>query len=109
MAYTEAANAVLAPTSTQYLTGTGTVEAHNTVALDSGVYATIKVGEEAIRVTFRGAVGESARVATTDLILGAFERFDWVVRPGQTSVVYAQAADGAALYEAWVWSSSTKV
>ncbi len=108
MAYTEAANAVLAPVELQRLAGTGTAESSNAVALQAGIYATLKVGATAIRVTFTKAVGLATRVATTDLVIGAYERFDWVVRE-DTKVVYCEAADGLAAYEAWVWNSSTKV
>lgn len=85
------------------LAGTGTTEATNTTALGPGCLATLMVGAEAIRINFGAATAPT--VATTDLIVPAYGRFDWTVE-AQSCFVSIEAADGAAAYEAWVWTSS---
>lgn len=91
-----------APKGAQRLAGTGTTEDHNDTALTVGQMATLIVGAAAVRVVWGAA---AATVATTSLILGANQRFDWLVSALDT-VVSVEAADGSAAYEAWVWNSS---
>lgn len=93
------------PLASDRLAGTGTTEDHNTTALNIGEMATLYVGNVAVRVSFRSATGGSTQVATTDLVVGANDRFDWLVKP-QTRVVYVEAADGSSAYECWVWQSN---
>jgi len=112
MPYVDSANAMYAPPSERpkKLTGTGTAESSNTERLAPNAYATIKVGAVPILVRFSGELGLSGMVdATLDLKLNAWSQFDWVVRPNGDNVVYVEAADGVAVYEAWVWTSSPKV
>lgn len=85
------------------LAGTGTTEATNTTALGAGCLATVMVGAAAIRINFGSVTGPT--VATTDLIVPAYGRFDWTVE-AESCFVSIEAADGAAAYEAWVWTSS---
>jgi hypothetical protein len=94
-----------APEAEQRIANTGTTEANNSTALRIGEFATLKNGANAIRVSFRSATGVSTAVATTSLLLGPYERFDWYVKY-ETQFVYAEAGDGASAYECWVWHSS---
>ena len=94
-----------APRAKQNLSGTGTTEAHNSTLMSVGAQATLLVGGAAIRFSHRAAAGASTQVATSDTLLAAGARFDWKVTP-ETTVVYVEAGDGSASYEAWVWQSS---
>lgn len=94
-----------APRAAQRLANTGTTESHNSTLLALNEMATIMVGAAAIRVSFRAATAGATQVATTDPIIPAYGRFDWLVTP-LTACVYVEAADGSAAYEAHVWSSS---
>jgi hypothetical protein len=90
-------------TAQQRLANTGTTEAENATALTVGELATLMVGAAAIRVSFGSAA--SFATATTDLIVPAYGRFDWMVSP-RDAFVSIEAADGSSAYEAWVWTSS---
>lgn len=95
------------PTAEDRLNGTGTSEDTNATSLTVGEMATIKVGGVAIRINFLSATGGGSSCATTDLILGPYDRMDWLVSSSDCFVA-VEAADGAAAYEAWVWTSSGK-
>lgn len=109
MSYPDAASAHLAPKKPVYLSGTGTAEDSNITPLTGGCYATLKAGAASLRVRFLGEASVAGAVATTDLLIAANERYDWVVEPKKTDFVYVEAGDGAAAYEAWVWTSSPPV
>lgn len=94
-----------APVATQRLAGTGTTESNNATALTPLALATLYNGAGSIRVSFRGSTGIAGAVATTDLLIAAYARFDWYVTP-DTDIVYVEAGDAASAYECWVWSSS---
>lgn len=94
-----------APLLEDRLAGTGTTEDNNTTGLHVGAMATLLVGNVAVRVSFENATGLSTKVATTDPIIAANSRFDWLVTP-ETAFVYVEAADGSSAYECWVWQSS---
>jgi hypothetical protein len=85
----------------QLLADTGATEDHNGTALTVGRMATLTVGAAAIRITMAATTGLSNQVGATAEIVPAYGRLDWFVE-SDTCVVYAQAADGAAAYEAWV-------
>lgn len=93
-----------APTSAQRLSGTGGTGAENSTALKGGEMATLLVGATAVRVAWGGS--SSAEASTTGPILGAYSRFDWMVTTGVDDWVSVEAADGAATFEAHVWTSS---
>lgn len=93
------------PLGPDRLAGTGTTEDHNTTALNVGQFATLMVGDTAVRVSFRSATGGSGQVATTDMIIAANKDFPWLVFDA-TKVVYIEAADGSSAYEAWLWQSN---
>lgn len=95
-----------APGADQRLAGTGTTEAATATALTDGAMATIVVGAAAIRIEFGGAAIGAGGVETTDMIIGAYQRFDWLVRGATDDFVAIEAADGSSAYEAWVWTSS---
>ena len=95
-----------APFLPDRLAGTGTTEDHNTTALKVGAMATLLCGDTAVRFSLRTDTGGSTQVATTDRILAANQRFDWIVTK-DTAVVYVEASDGSSAYECWVWSSSS--
>lgn len=90
-------------TAAQRLAGTGTTGAENATALTVGAMATLLVGAAAVRVGF-GATA-AAESAATGPILPAYGRFDWLVQ-SLDCFVSVEAADGAAAYEAHVWTSS---
>lgn len=94
------------PTGSAYdrLAGT-TGEDHNTTKLTVGRMATVIVGAQAVRFNLRGTLGTSTAVATTDPILPAYGRFDWVVQP-DTCVLYVESEDASTAYECWVFHSS---
>jgi len=94
------------PRKEDRLTGTGTTEDLNTTALTVGPYATLLVGNVAVRVVFNNDSTATGQVATTAPIIAANTRFDWEVELG-TRYVHIEAADGSSVYEAWVWQSST--
>ena len=95
------------PKGPDTLVGVGAVEDSNSVVLVTESFASLLCGNTAIRFSLRSATGLAAQVAVTDRILGANQRFDWLVT-GDTKVAYVEAADAASAYQAWVWSSSTK-
>ena len=86
----------------QQLAGTGGTGVEST-ALRGGEVATLLNGATAIR--FRMGTG-AIEAATTDPILGPYGRFDWFVTTGVDDIVSIEAADGAATFEAHVWTSS---
>lgn len=89
----------------QLLAGTGTTEASNPRPIGNNHMGSILVGDVAVRVAFRGSPGVAATVDTTDPILAANSLYTWTV-DNVTRHVYVEAADGAAVYAAWVWDSS---
>lgn len=96
-----------APTGDQRLAGTGTAEATNPIALTTREMATLRVGSQPVRVAFLAATGDGSEVPTTALALPAYGAIDWYVDDsGCDQYVAIEAADGAAVYEAWVWTSS---
>lgn len=103
MSFSESAAYMKAPVSPQQIAGTGATAAGNTTALTSGRMATMLVGAAAVRMLF--ASSNTGNVAATDPILPAYGRFDWFVEPS-TAFVRLEAADGAAAFEASVWTSS---
>lgn len=92
-----------APTAAQRLANTGTAESENATALTVGEMATLLVGAAAIRISFGGAA--SFATATTDPIVPAYGRLDWMVS-SRDCFVSIEAADGSSAYEAHVWTSS---
>lgn len=116
MNYTQIASSMIGPrpgtasaTDTsppQRLAGTGTAEATVTYPLAHNRMATILVGATAVRFRLANATGLSTQVATTDPILPAYGRYDWLVESDYTDCPYLEAADGAAAYEAHVFTSS---
>lgn len=94
------------PTSGLRLAGTGTTEAATTAALTKSEMATLLVGAVAIRFKHSGSAQSAGAVATTDPILGAYTRYDWMVQDEADDFVAIEAADGTSAYEAWVWTSS---
>lgn len=95
--------AAAAPISAQQLSGTGATGVENTTALRDGCMATLLNGATAIR--FRVGTG-TIEADTTDPILAAYGRLDWLVTAGVDDRVSVQAADGASAFEAHVWTSS---
>jgi hypothetical protein len=91
------------PDGTDKLAGS-TGEDSTPSALRVGTQASIKVGAQAIRVSFRSAGGATGQVATDSMLLNAYERFDWEVRSNST-YVYVQSSDATTAYTAWVWQS----
>lgn len=89
----------------QRIANTGTTEATVTYPLVAGRMATILVGAAAVRFRLASAAGLTTQVATTDPIIPAYGRFDWLVEDN-TDFPYLEAADGAAAYEAWAFTSS---
>ena len=92
-----------APTDDDLLAGTGTTEDTNATGLTIGEQATLIVGSEAIRIDWGSATAPT--VGLTDLVLGPYARYDWVVGASD-AFVSVQAADAASAYQAWVWTSS---
>lgn len=90
-------------TAAQRLSGTGATGAENSTALTAGEMATLLVGATAVRV--RWGSSASVEADTTDPILAAYARFDWMVSSSDT-FVSVQAADGSSSFEAHVWTSS---
>jgi hypothetical protein len=93
------------PRQEERLAGTGTTEDSNTAALANGARASLTVGAAALRVSFRSTGGAATQVAVTAHIIPAYTTYSWLVENG-SRFVYAEAADGVAAYEAWVWTSS---
>jgi SH3-like domain-containing protein len=108
MSYVNAAAAHWAPTdpNRQILANTGTTEAVSTV-LPMGQYASLKVGEVAVRVRF-AKESFSAMVSSTDVYFAAGETYHWLVQEF-SQYVAVEAEDGASAYQVWVWPSSPKV
>jgi hypothetical protein len=92
------------PLGPDRLAGT-TGEDSTPTKLRVGVMATILVGAQPIRFSLRGALEGTTQVATTDPLLPAFGRYDWVVA-SDTCVVYVESSDATTAYECWVWQSS---
>lgn len=95
-----------APTLWQRLAGTGATADAQPVGLTIGAMATLLVGATAVRFGF----GATEAAAVTDCtatspILPAYGRKDWVVSD-RDPFVAVEAADGAAAFEAHVWTSS---
>jgi hypothetical protein len=89
----------------QRVNGTGTTEATVGQPLNLGRMATLLVGATAVRFRLARGTGLTTQVATTDPIIPAYGRYDWLVEP-ETCCPYVEAADGASAYEAWAWTSS---
>lgn len=103
----EAAN-MRAPTSArrQRLSGTGSTEDGTSTALDANTFATLLVGDTAVRVEWiNSSPGGSDVNATTSVLLDAYARIDWVVTTADQHVAM-EADDGSSDYEAFVWNSS---
>lgn len=102
----------------QQLADTGATESHNTVALQPGRTAVLSVGDEAVRVSFRGVPGLAGAVGATDAIIPANTLFKFRTilnlnkkkSPPEVNFgsiyVYVEAADGASAYECTVWQDS---
>lgn len=77
--------------------------ATTSTTLQPSAAATVTVGATAVRVRF----GPDAAVTatTTDPILPAYGRIDWIA-DAATCFVSVLAADGATAYEAHAWTSS---
>jgi hypothetical protein len=103
--FVDQASAPVAPHKFTVLANTGTTERTNAKALPNGKFATLKVGKTRIRVVWTRESGLSNIVGSTDFILEAGERFDWVVSE-VTQYVYIEAEDGSTAYQAWLWTSS---
>jgi hypothetical protein len=93
-----------APTLWQRLSGTGTTGVENATALTVGEMATLLVGATAVRFGMGSSAG-AAEASATGPILPAYARLDWLVSERDT-FVSVEAADGAASFEAHVWTSS---
>ena len=107
MSYVDVAAATVAPHGKKLQrlqNATGSVVSASS-KLTAGKYATIKVGATPIRVLFVGEAGLTPTI-TTELILGAYSSFTWLVEDKVSTYVYMIAADNATAYEAWVWVSS---
>lgn len=89
----------------QRISGTGTTEGTATHGLAVGRMATLLVGNTAVRFRLASAAALATQVATTDPVLGANARYDWLVE-SDTRFPYIEAGDGVAAFEAWVWTSS---
>ena len=95
-----------APTLWQRLAGTGATADSHPVALTEGEMATLVAGETALRYGFSTSdAGAVTATTATSPILAAYGRLDWMVGPRDT-FVGVEAADGAAAFEAHVWTSS---
>jgi len=112
MAITKSADIMLGPASAgdeprkpKRLAGTGATEDVTDTALAVAQYATILVGAVAVRFTLSANATATGQVATTDPIIPAYGRFDWLVG-NDTIHAHVEAADGTTAYEAWVWTSS---
>lgn len=95
----------VAPLADQRLANTGTTESHNATLLPLGCIGWLTVGATPVRVSWRGAAGASAQVATTDRIRGAYTDTHFKVT-AERRCVYIEAADGSSAYEGWVCQSS---
>lgn len=94
------------PRKPMRMAGTGATEASAATPIPAGTMGTILVGATAIRFTLRKATGlGAAQVATTDVLLPAYGRFDWMADL-ETRVPYIEAGDAVSAYEAWAWQSS---
>ena len=93
------------------LKGTGTAETSNDMPLPVQKLCTILNGAVPIRVTFRDIGGLSGAVtAGADFVIPANTSFTFLVEHDSSSqigsrYVYAEAADGVAAYEAFLWIS----
>lgn len=89
----------------QRVSGSGVGEGTATHGLAVGKMATLIIGAVPVRFRLAGAFALANQVATTDPVLPANGRHDWLVE-SDTRWPYLEAADGVATFEAWVWSSS---
>src|SRR5688572_15654632 len=89
-----------APTQNQRLANTGTTESKNATALTVGEYATYKNGATPVRISFAATNGGVA-VAVTDMIIGPYESWPWLVCQ-LDQFVGVEAADATSAYEGWV-------
>ncbi len=92
-----------APNLSQQIAGTGSTAAGHTTGLTVGCMATLIVGATPVYALW--ASTNAGNVATTDVILGAYSRFDWMVEAA-TAFVRLEAADQSSAFTASVWTSS---
>jgi hypothetical protein len=94
-----------APWKPARIAGTGGTGDSHTTALQINAMATLLVGATAVRVRFAATEAAAEATATTDPIIPAYGRFDWLATVS-TCFVGCEAADAIAAYEAHVWTSS---
>lgn len=87
------------------LAGTGGTGAGNATALQLNAMATLLVGATAVRVRWSTTQALAEATATTDPIVPAYGRIDWLADV-TTCFVACEAADGSSAFEAHVWTSS---
>lgn len=99
-------NAGTAPRKAQRIAGTGATAAGHTTALTTGAPATLLVGAASVR--FMLTETNAGTTASTDILLPAYGRYDWVADTG-TQFARLVAGDGSSAFEAWVWTSGPQV
>jgi hypothetical protein len=87
------------------IAGTGGTGDSHTTALQVNAMATLLVGATAVRVRFAATEAAAEATATTDPIIPAYGRFDWLAT-SSTCFVGCEAADASSAFEAHVWTSS---
>lgn len=94
-------------TAPMRIASTGATPLANATALVEGSFATLQVGDSAVRIAF-GATSAAAiaACATTSLKLPGGARFDWTVTPLDLFVACREGTAAAGATEAWAWSSS---
>jgi hypothetical protein len=93
----------------QRLAGTGATESQTSRALKPGKVHVLLVGAAGVRIRFsgNGSLGAGAVVNTRDVVYGPWSQVPFVPEEDDSNsrgstYVYAEAADGAAAYEAFV-------
>lgn len=109
MAFVDAAAAVFGPTLLRrvLLANTGTTESVNDYALPLREFVTVVVGATAVRMSLQEKAGVSNAVTSTDILLPANGRIDFLVED-ISRFIYVEAADGTSAYQVWIWPSSIK-
>lgn len=88
----------------QRITSSAGSEGFNAFPLQEHRFATLRVGDAPLRVTWSENTG-SLMVSSASLLLPAYAEQRWYVQP-ETRYVYIEAVSGSA--QAWVWSSSAQ-
>lgn len=94
----------------QRVSGTGTVEASNAVALNPGNFYTIQnaTAEPVVFLLAKSSGLSNVVTATTGAIMPPWGSIDYFVTP-RTKFIYAEALDGLSAFDLRIWQSDGNI